>query len=306
MTIAIDQVSFRYGSRTALEQVTFDVPHRAIFALLGPNGSGKTTLFQLVATLLPMQQGVITVGGCDVAADSHTVRQRLGVVFQTPSLDGKLTVAENMTCQATLCGLRGPERSARIAEMLEQVGLADRRGDIVDTLSGGLKRRLDLARGILSRPDVLLLDEPTQALDPAARHDVWHYLRQLRETTGTTILFTTHLLEEADRCDQIAILDQGRLVACASPAELKAQVKGDIVSIRCRGDHDPLQRALREQFDCQPHFVDNELRIECPQGHVLVPRIVELYPDTIDAITVSKPTLADVFVRTTGHQFWSS
>jgi len=302
--VSITGVGYTYGSHRAIEDLSLQVASGDVFALLGPNGSGKTTLFRLIATLLPMQRGEICVCHADVRRDPARVRARLGVVFQTPSIDLQLTVRENLFCQAVLHGLPSATRKGRMDEALEQLGLADRAEDRAAKLSGGLRRRLDLARGILSRPDVLLLDEPTTALDPAARSDMWKYLRSVCDQSGTTIVFTTHLLEEADHADRIAIIDLGRQLVCDTPATLKASVGGDVVSIQTTGDIQELANEIRSEFQ-HPLSVDaGAIRIECQAGHEWVPRLVQQFPHRVQSITVSKPTLEDVFIRHTGHRFW--
>ncbi|MDA0659504.1 MAG: ABC transporter ATP-binding protein [Planctomycetota bacterium] len=302
--ISIKNVTYDYGTRRALDALDLDVAPGEVFALLGPNGSGKTTLFRLIATLIPLQQGTISVCQANVRHQAAMARANIGVVFQSPSIDLKLTVRENLLCQASLYGLREPDRSRRVRETLEQLGIADRSQDRAELLSGGLRRRLDLARGILSRPQVLLLDEPTTALDPAARSDMWKYLRSVREQTGTTVVFTTHLLEEADHADRIAIMDEGKLVVCDVPDTLKLAIGGDVLSIRATGDPLALARDIEAAFQHSIEVVDQNVRMECQHGHEWVPRLVQAFPDRIQAITMSKPTLEDVFVRHTGHRFW--
>lgn len=300
----MQNVTYDYGSRRALDALSLEVAPGEVFAMLGPNGSGKTTLFRLIATLLPLQQGTISVCQASVRDQAAMVRAQLGVVFQSPSIDLKLTVRENLMCQASLYGLRGSDRSERVRDTLEQLGIADRGQDRAERLSGGLRRRLDLARGILPRPRVLLLDEPTTALDPAARSDMWKYLRTVREQTGTTVVFTTHMLEEADHADRIAILDEGKLVVCDAPDTLKLAVGGDVLSIRANGDPSVLARDIQAAFQHSIEVVDQNVRMECQRGHEWVPRLVQAFPDRIQSITMSKPTLEDVFVRHTGHRFW--
>lgn len=274
-----------------------------MFALLGPNGGGKTTLFKILTTLLPATSGAVRIFGHELRLHVHAIRARLGVVFQSPSLDRKLTVVENLRHHGHLYGLRGQVLRARIAEMLDRMGLRERAQDLVETLSGGLQRRVELAKGLLHKPDLLLLDEPSVGLDPGARRDFNWYLSHLREQEGVTIILTTHIMEEAERCDRVGILHRGRLVALGTPDALKAQVGGDVIAIQ--GPRlETLREKLSKQFACNPVLVDGTLRIERPNGHEFIREIVATFPDDIQSVTFGKPTLEDVFIHQTGHQFW--
>jgi len=303
---AIEVTSLRhlYGTREALAGVTFTVSQGEIFGLLGPNGGGKTTLFKILSTLMPATSGDVRVFGHHLVQESHSVRKHLGVVFQHPSLDEKLTVSENLKHHGHLYGLWGSRLRARTQEVLTQLGLHDRARDLVETLSGGLQRRTELAKALLHQPDLLLLDEPSSGLDPGARRDFTTYLEQLREQDGVTIVLTTHLLEEAEHCDRVGILHQGKLVALGTPDELKDRVGGDVVVIHSQ-DPERLQTKIREQFECEPTFIDGSLRIERLHGHELVRDIVEAFPDEVTSVTFGKPTLEDVFIHLTGHRFWN-
>ena len=303
--VEIQQVSFRYGDRLALDQVSLQIDAEEIFLFLGPNGGGKTTLFRLLSTLIPLQQGRIAILGHDVMQQPGLVRRHIGVVFQAPGVDGKLTVWENLRHQGYLYGLAGRELKRRAGEVLDHLGLASRRNDKVETLSGGLRRRVELAKGLLHRPRVLLMDEPSTGLDPAARGDLWALLRRLRQEQQLTVVMTTHLLEEAEKADRLAILDRGRLVALDTPGNLRSQIGGDIVTIECEQPQHVAQ-ILRRQFQLEPAVVDHTLRLEHPQGHQLVARIVPAISAWIRSITVGKPTLEDVFIQRTGHRFWDS
>jgi ABC-2 type transport system ATP-binding protein len=300
--ILVENLSFNYGRRAALVNVGFRVPPAAIYGLLGPNGGGKTTLFQILCTLLKPLTGTATVAGADVAAEPMEVRRRIGVVFQTNSLDRELTVTENLRCQASLHGLKRAEASPRTAELLAQFRLSDRAHDLLGTLSGGLQRRVELAKSLIHRPLVLVLDEPTAALDPSARYEFWNYLKTLRDQHGMTIAMTTHLMEEAERCDRLAILNQGRIVSEGTPDELRGRIGGDVVTIRS-DEPVSLARRIEEQFHLEAFLVDGAIRIERPRGHEFVARLMEAFPAQITAITVSRPTLEDVFVHETGHHF---
>lgn len=305
LAVEVRDVSFRYGDREALTRVGFLVEHGQIFGLLGPNGGGKTTLFRLMATLLPMQSGEVRLLGCDVASQAQAVRRRIGVTFQSPSVDGKLTVSENLRHQAHLYGLFGREAAVRIEELVSQLGLADRVRQTVGSLSGGLKRRVEIAKSLLHRPGLLLLDEPSTGLDPGARHDLWAYLTRLREERGVTILVTTHLMDEAERCDRLGILDRGRLVALGTPDELRLSVGGDCLTIQS-GEPSGLAERIASQFGVTPVRIGDSLRVEREAGHELLRDLVAAFPDQITAVSLAKPTLEDVFIARTGHQFWDA
>ncbi|MGE3315395.1 MAG: ATP-binding cassette domain-containing protein, partial [Planctomycetaceae bacterium] len=301
--VDIREVSYRYGERLALDQLSFQIAAGEIFGLLGPNGGGKTTLFRLLTTLLPIRNGSIHILGLDVALDPAMVRRFIGVTFQSPSLDAKLTVRENLSHQSHLYGLYGREMNRRIEELLARLGLSDRARDRVDSLSGGLKRRVEIAKGMVHEPPILLLDEPSTGLDPGARHDLWRYLNQLREIHHTTILVTTHILEEAEHCDRIGILDQGKLVALDTPDRLRASVGGDCLTIQAT-DPDRLSKQIADRFRIAPQRIGSALRIEREQGHELLREVVESFSDEISAVSLAKPTLEDVFIQRTGHRFW--
>jgi ABC-2 type transport system ATP-binding protein len=301
--IDVRNLSFSFGARAALAEVDLEVRQGELFSLLGPNGGGKTTLFRILSTLLPAPAGSATVLGIDVALRPAEVRRRIGVVFQSPSLDGKLTVRENLTHQGHLFGMRGRALREEIERLAERVGIADRMRERVERLSGGLKRRVEIAKGVLPRPELLLMDEPSAGLDPGARRAMWELVREIRSERGVTVLFTTHLTEEADGCDRLAILDRGRRVALGAPDELKSEVGGDVISIEAREASD-LSARIREKFGVEARAVNGTIRIEQERAHALVPRLAEAFPGAIDAVTVRKPTLEDVFVRRTGRQFW--
>jgi ABC-2 type transport system ATP-binding protein len=302
--IRIAELSHRYGEREAIRALSLEIPPAEIFVLLGPNGSGKTTLFRVLSTLIPLQRGSVTVFGHDLARDSAAVRSLLGVVFQAPSVDKKLTVRENLRHHGRLYGLGGRELAERIDAMLNRLGLTDRANERAEKLSGGLRRRVELAQGMLHRPRLLLLDEPSTGLDPGARSDVWSYLEQVRQQEGVTVVLTTHLLEEAERADRIAIMHQGELVALDSPAALQASVGGDSITIRTANPA-VLAREITDRFDCAAQEIGNEVRLEQPDGHDWIPRLMEAFVDRIESITLGKPTLEDVFIDRTGHRFWN-
>jgi ABC-2 type transport system ATP-binding protein len=296
-------ISHFYGRRQALVDFFLEIRRGELFAVLGPNGGGKTTLFRLLSTLIPLQNGSASIMGLDLSRQAAAVRALIGVVFQSPSLDRKLTVAENIRLQATLYGVSGRETARRLDELLAHFGLRDRAGELTERLSGGLRRRVELAKGLIHKPQVLLLDEPSTGLDPAARSDVWQYLRHLRDAEGITIVLTTHYLEEADGGDRLAILDQGRLVALGAAEELKSEVGGDSIVVDT-ADPQTLAAAIRERFSLAASTVGGAVRIEVPSGHHWIARLVEAFPGQVAAIRLGKPTLEDVFIARTGHRFW--
>jgi ABC-2 type transport system ATP-binding protein len=295
-------LTHRYRQRVALEKLDLEIRPGEIFAILGPNGSGKTTLFRLASTLVPIQAGSLRIVGLDVRSHSAEVRRNIGVVFQSASVDKKLTVSENIHQQGYLYGLSGAQLASRRQDMLRRFGLAERASDRVESLSGGLRRRLELAKGMLHTPRVLLLDEPSTGLDPAARLDVWSYLASLAGDEAATIILTTHLLEEADRADRIAILDQGKLVALDTPENLKRRVGGDAIVIETQQPA-RLAQNIGERLGLEATVVDGRVRLEVPRGHHWIARLVESFPGQIRSVTLSQPTLEDVFIKCTGHRF---
>ena len=294
-------LSFSYGDRPALSTVEFTIARSEIFGFLGPNGGGKSTLFRLLSTLVPIQSGDARILGCDLRGATQALRRKIGVVFQSPSLDGKLTVAENLAIHGNLYGMRARLKE-RTQAMLARLGVSDRAGDLAETLSGGLRRRVELAKALLHEPELLLLDEPSTGLDPAARREFFNLLSRLRESDGVTIVLTTHYMEEAERCDRIGVLDRGRLVAIALPGELKQRVGGDVMVISAAAP-EALAQKIAQRLQVRAALVDGTLRIERPRGHELVARLVDEFGGEIESITFGRPTLEDVFVHLTGHRF---
>ena len=303
--VSIENLVHRYGDRTALNGVSFEVRPAELFGLLGPNGSGKTTLFRILSTLMLPTAGRATILGCDAAQEPARLRRQIGVVFQAQSVDLKLTAYENLWHQGHLYGLRGAALKKRIQEILSRVGLSDRAKELVETFSGGMQRRIELAKGLLHHPGVLLLDEPTTGLDPGARRDLWQYLSTLRDEEHVSVLVTTHLMEEAERCDRLAILNEGNLVALGTPAELKSEIGGDVILLDAAHDPGVLADRIRARFHVDTTVLENQVRIEREGAHRFVTEVVEAFPGEIEAISISKPALEDVFIRRTGHKFWS-
>lgn len=301
--VEIEDLRHLYGDREALAGVTLSVGRGEILGLLGPNGGGKTTMFKILSTLLPATRGTVRIFDHDIRREAHHVRSHLGVVFQHPSLDPKLSAMENLLHHGHLYGLRGTPLRGRAQALLSRLGLGDRARDRVETLSGGLQRRTELAKALVHGPDLLLLDEPSTGLDPGARRDFSNHLAQLRDQDHVTVVLTTHILDEAERCDRVGILHQGRLVALGSPDELKAKLGGDVVVIQS-GDPQGLRERIRERFGCQPVLVDGTLRVERPRGHEFVRDVVDAFPSEVKSVTYGKPTLEDVFVHLTGRRLW--
>jgi ABC-2 type transport system ATP-binding protein len=302
--VDVSGVSFRYGDKPALDNVSFQVSPAVLFGLLGPNGGGKTTLFKLLSTLLPLQRGEIHLLGRDVRRQPAAVRRLIGVTFQAPSLDRKLSVFENLACHARLYGLTGPSLTTRVTELLDRLGLSERARDKVESLSGGLARRVEIAKGLLHSPRLLLLDEPSTGLDPGARLDLWRYLASLRDDAGVTVIVTTHLMEEAERCDDLALLDRGRIVARGSPAELRRSLGGDCLTIR-GPEPESLAADISRQFGVSVRQLGGELRIDAQTDHSQLGRVLDAFGPRIEAVSLARPTLEDVFVERTGHRFWN-
>jgi len=300
--VEVSNVVFRYGDVVALNGVGFAVQPGEIFGLLGPNGGGKTTLFRILSTLLVADEGWARIFGHDVADEAIEARKQMGVVFQNQSLDSRLSVTENLVHQGHLHGLSGASLRNRIGDVLEKVGLSDRSDDRVDKLSGGLKRRVELAKGLLHRPRLLLLDEPSTGVDPGVRLEFWKHLEDLRSSEGVSVLLTTHMLDEADNCDRLAILDRGKLISIGTPSELKDEIGGEVVSLTASAPGE-LSEQLRDKFSVDSEVVDGVIRFEHTDGARWVARIMEQFGSRIESVTVSRPSLEDVFIRKTGHGF---
>lgn len=304
LALSITGLSHSYGDRKAINNLSFDVAAGESFALLGPNGSGKTTLFRLLSTLMPLQSGNVSFFGQDLATNPAAIRSLLGVVFQSPSLDKKLRVEENLRHNGHLYGLSGKTLQDRIDQELERFRLTDRRRDIVQELSGGLQRRAELAQCMLHKPKLLILDEPSTGLDPAARNDLWQRLTEAK-AEGVTLLVTTHLLDEAERCDRLAIMNEGELAALDTPAALQSSIGGDRITIRT-ASAEAMTQTLADQFQLDAAVVDGLVRIETNSADQLVPQLYSALREEIDELSVGRPTLEDVFLARTGRSFHSS
>jgi ABC-2 type transport system ATP-binding protein len=290
----------RYGELEAVKGIDLEVRAGEIFGFLGPNGAGKSTTISILCTLLSPTAGTARVAGIDVAFDPARVRQRIGLVFQDPSLDDQLTGRENLEFHAFIYSVPAAARRQRIDEMLALVQLADRADSQVKTYSGGMKRRLEIARGMLHQPQILFLDEPTLGLDPQTRRSIWTHLNELRSAKGVTIFMTTHYMDEAEFCDRIAIIDQGKIVALGTPDELKAMVGGDVVTITSSRPDDAAKE-IEAILGVTPSRDNGTLRMEVPDGKAFVPRLVRELSAPVDTVTMRRPSLDDVFLKLTGR-----
>jgi len=294
-----------FGERRALDGISLEVRRGELFCLLGPNGGGKSTLFRILATLSLPDAGNAMIAGHDVVTEAAEVRARLGVVFQSPSLDGKLSILENLRCGGALYGLKGTELESRITEAVKVLGLTDRLNDIVETLSGGLQRRAEIAKCLLIRPEVLLLDEPSTGLDPGARLDLWAALENLRASHGVTALCTTHLMEEAARADRVGIVSSGKLVALGTPEELTSAIGGDVISLGVPKETgaDQLAKSITNATGIPATVVEGEVRIEHSDAYAFAARLAGEFRGEILSLRIARPTLEDVFIAQTGRLF---
>jgi ABC-2 type transport system ATP-binding protein len=302
VSVAVEVIGLEhhYGKTIALAGVDFSINHGEIFGLLGPNGGGKSTTFKILSTSIIPTKGVAKILGRDIAVEPMAVRKHLGIVFQSPALDKKLTVKENLMAQGHLYGLSGKNLPDRLTACLARVGLTERMSERVEKLSGGLQRRVEIAKAMLHDPEVFILDEPTTGLDPIMRREVWNYLQNLRRNSGKTVCVTTHLLEEAEGCDRIGILHRGKMVALGTPAELKAELGDDVIAIKAQ-DPLKLKEALETKFSFPVQVLEGEVRVE-KKGHEFISPLVSSFGDSIQSIQLRKPTLEDLFIRRTGER----
>ncbi len=298
--IEVHKLVKKFGQMTAVDGISFTVGEGEIFGFLGPNGAGKTTTISMLCTLVKPTAGLAQVAGHDVARESQAVRRAIGLVFQEPSLDDRLTAWENLLIHAVLYDVPNRERAGRTREVLNLVELYERRNDLVKTFSGGMKRRLEIARGLLHRPRVLFLDEPTLGLDPQTRHRLWDYVLALREREGVTVFLTTHYMDEAEHADRIAIMDHGQIVALDTPARLKDRVGGDIVTLKTINDEAAADE-LRQRFGLKVDRQNGHLHFEVAGGERFIPELVGGLSTRIQSVSLRRPTLDDVFLKLTGH-----
>jgi ABC-2 type transport system ATP-binding protein len=301
----VHELGRRFGELDAVKDVSFGVRENEVFGFLGPNGAGKTTTINMLCTLLRPSAGTATVNGFDIVRQRSDVRRSIGLVFQQTTLDDALTAEQNLRFHAYAYGVSTDVRERRLRELLGLVELWDRRSDRVRTFSGGMKRRLEIARGLLHHPRVLFLDEPTLGLDPQTRRRIWEYLGDLREREGLTIFMTTHYMDEAEQCDRIAVIDHGEIVALDTPAELKSLVGGDVVTI-VTPDLEAGATELRGRFVVEPVIADGAISFQVQGGESFLPEFVRSFGRPIDAIGLRRPTLDDVFLQLTGREIRDS
>jgi ABC-2 type transport system ATP-binding protein len=297
--IAVRDLVKNYGEVRAVRGVNFEVAMGEVFGFLGPNGAGKTTTINMLCTLAKPTSGQAFVAGHDVVSARDDVRRNIGLVFQDPTLDGYLTAAQNLKLHAELYGVQSDLVKPRMRQVMEMVGLWDRKDSVVGTFSGGMRRRLEIARGLMHSPRVLFLDEPTIGLDPQTRRSIWTYIRELKEREEITIFMTTHYMDEAEWCDRIAIMDHGEVVALDSPAALKAGVGTDRVTIHT-DDNDKAIEAIERQFGVEAKLSEGAVAFGVPAGEEFVPRLFAEFEMPIRSVSVSRPTLDDVFMSYTG------
>jgi ABC-2 type transport system ATP-binding protein len=298
--IEVEHLVKSYADLVAVNDVSFSVDQGEVFGLLGPNGAGKTTMINILCTLSKPTSGKASVNGFDVVRQQNQVRQSIGLVFQDPSLDDRLTALENMEFHSRVYNIPASVRGERTEQVLRMVELWERRRDIVKTFSGGMKRRLELARGLIHHPKVLFLDEPTLGLDPQTRSRLWDFILGLRETEGTTIFLTTHYMDEAEYASRIAVMDYGKIIALDNPKGLKSMVGGDMISLSTVDDQ-RAQAELQERYQIQVRYDGGQLSFEISNGERFIPALIKELDTEILSISLRRPTLDDVFLKLTGR-----
>ena len=305
LCLHVEGVSHRYGTHVALTDVSFDVPSGQLFGLLGPNGSGKTTLFRLLATLLPLQDGNVAVCNVDLAKNPSAIRRLLGVTFQSPAVDVRLTVEENLECHGAIYGISSGNLRERIGKLLDRFELNDRRRSIVGDLSGGLRRRVELVKGLLHNPRLLLLDEPSTGLDPGARRQFWELIQKQQVEHGTTVIVTTHLMEEAELCENLLLLDKGRVVATGTPHDLQTSLQGQRLTIRARNNTE-VRAGLEAFLHTEALLTGDRLSFRLDDAASRLQEVMQEFGDNILSVEVAQPSLEDVFLEKTGHTLTAS
>lgn len=295
----------RFGELVAVDKLNISVDIGEIFALLGPNGAGKTTTISMLCTILKPSSGTAKINGFDIVKQANQVRRSIGIVFQDPSVDDRLTGRENLFMHANLYSVPSSEQKARIDSVLKLVELEDRADDILRTYSSGMRRRLEIARGLIHYPKVLFLDEPTIGLDPQTRDHIWTYIKELKETHNITIVLTTHYMEEADRLsDRVAIIDYGKIVVLDTPAKLKKALQGDVITISTK-NAEKLSSVLAEKLQIhQTHVIGNKLELRVQNGEAMLPKVVTTAAENkmnVEAVVLREPSLEDVFLHYTGR-----
>ena len=299
--IKVEDLVKRYNGTEAVRGVSFEVMEGETFSFLGPNGAGKTTTINILCTLLGFDSGTAMVNGYDCRRDAHKVRSSIGLVFQEVTLDNELTAYENLKFHCYMYNMEKRLSEERIEEILHVVGLFERRNDIVKKFSGGMKRRLEIARGLLHRPKVLFLDEPTLGLDPQTRSHVWEFIRKLKKSEGNTVFMTTHYMDEAEVSDRIAIIDRGQIIAFGSPDELKRGLKGDTIYLKTADDA-KASSEIEAKFGLKPKRIEGGLALMVESGEKFIPRLFERLETGIVSVNLKRPSLEDVFINLTGRE----
>jgi ABC-2 type transport system ATP-binding protein len=301
--VVVDELVKSFGTLMAVDGVSFEVGRGEVFGFLGPNGAGKTTTINMLCTLLKPTAGNATVNGFSIRDQRNQVRESIGMVFQDPSLDDRLTARENLEFHSVVYHVPRAVRRERIDEVMDMVSLLDRIDDRVETYSGGMKRRLEIARGLLHYPKVLFLDEPTIGLDPQTRNYIWEYIEDLKKREGITIFLTTHYMEEAEHCDEIAIIDIGKIIALDTPDDLKDQIGGDVIKLKTEDDETALAE-LTDRFPKLDMINDPECRLcfKMEKGEEFIPQLIRDFGTKIISVSIHRPTLDDVFLKLTGKE----
>ncbi len=299
-TIQVEKLSKKFKQLVAVDNVSLKVKDREVFGFLGPNGAGKTTTINILCTLLKPTAGRAFINGFDVVRQQNQVRQQIGLVFQEPSLDDKLSGIQNLNFHAMVYNIQSSERKQRIEQVLRMVELWERRDSFVETYSGGMKRRLELARGLLHRPKVLFLDEPTLGLDPQTRTRIWEYISEMCRQEGTTIFLTTHYMDEAEKAGRIAIIDKGRIIALDTPRKLKNMVGQDVISVKTEDDIKAIEE-IKSRYQIEARVDDGGLVFSVKNGDEFLPKFVQGLETNILSVNLRRPSLDDVFLKLTGR-----
>lgn len=299
--VEVKKLTKKFNGLIAVNAVSFAVKKGEIFGFLGPNGAGKSTTIGMLSTLINPTAGAALINGFSIESETNEVRKSIGLVFQDPSLDDRLTARENLVFHARLYGVPRKEYLKRVKEVLELVELWDRKDSLVRSFSGGMKRRLEIARGLIHYPKLLFLDEPTLGLDPQTRAHIWDYILKLRETHQMTIFMTTHYMNEAEYCDRIAVIDRGKIIVLDTPARLKKKVSGDIIQLQSRAK-DHLKKEIKKRYKLKVKEESDKLLIEVSDGEKFLPRLFNELDSKIDSVELRKPTLEDVFLKLTGRK----
>lgn len=297
--IRVENLVKKFGNITAVDDVSFDVEEGTIFGFLGPNGAGKTTTINILCALLSPTSGRAFINGNDCVKDAASVRKSIGIVFQDTTLDKDLTAEENLLFHAYLYNVERSERQKRVDDVLRFVDLFSRKDDLVKKFSGGMKRRLEVARGLIHQPRVLFLDEPTLGLDPQSRTNLWEFITELPKKHNVTIFMTTHYMEEAEVCDNIAIIDNGKIIARGSPEELKKIIGGDVIYLKTK-DNIKARDEIKQVLDIDASMKNGELFISTTKGDACIPEIIRTLGDSVLSVRLQRPTLNDVFLKLTG------